>query len=355
MKKILLSIMAISIICLSVGCTQEDAIDNWTKNIYPSLNNTYDIGSPTLQYQDGYFVNLNVNNVIVGNYSVESGNCIYIWDADNSDYFSLCHDGGVGIIENPTGDIYVRGDDNVVADLTGDSAGLWEFQVENSNNHEVASIDTLGNLDVEGYIANGNASINSYGNASFEKLELSTPVIDDIRIIAGSFDRPGVSDPNYIEYAPNGGVTTTYLTEWAVDDIASFTVQMPHGYAIGTNISVHVHWTAGARGVAENGHTVGWKVDYTWANMNGTFGNMSTASLSDACDGTNHKHQMSPEVVIAGAGKDISSMLICNIKRTDTGADDTWATNTAGNLPMLLEVDFHFEVDTLGSYGPTEK
>lgn len=159
MKKVLLVLCCIFLVSLSVGCTQEDAIDNWTKNIYPALNNTYDIGSPTLQYQDGYFVNLNINNLIIGNYTVPSGGCIYIWDADNSDYFSLCHDGGVGIIENPTGDIYVRADENVVADLTGDSAGMYEFQVENSNNHEVFSVDTLGNLDAEGYIANANMSI----------------------------------------------------------------------------------------------------------------------------------------------------------------------------------------------------
>lgn len=102
----------------------------------------------------------------LGNFSninVLSGGHIWIWDADNSDNFHLSHDGGVGIIENPTGDIYVRADHNVVADLTGDSAGLWEWQVENSNNHEVASIDTLGNLDVEGYIANLNMSIRADG------------------------------------------------------------------------------------------------------------------------------------------------------------------------------------------------
>jgi hypothetical protein len=114
--------------------------------------------------------------MVIANLSAMSGNCIYIWDADNSDYFSLCHDGGVGIIENPTGDIYVRGDDNVVADLTGDSAGMWEFQVENSGNHEVASIDTLGNVEVEGNIQNLNASISSMGNITAKNLNISDKV-----------------------------------------------------------------------------------------------------------------------------------------------------------------------------------
>jgi len=45
----------------------------------------------------------------------------------------------------------------------------------------------------------------------------------------------------------------------------------------------------------------------------------------------------------------ISSMLICNIKRTDTGTDDTWASTTSWQLPFLLEVDFHYPISTLGS------
>jgi hypothetical protein len=56
---------------------------------------------------------------------------------------------------------------------------------------------------------------------------------------------------------------------------------------------------------------------------------------------------MSPEVTIDGhtAAKNVSSMLMCRIYR-DTG--DTWAGNAA-NGPALLEVDFHFPIDTVGS------
>ena len=94
---------------------------------------------------------------------------------------------------------------------------------------------------------------------------------------------------------------------------------------------------------------MGWKVDYSWANINGTFGNMATADLSDDCDGTDHKHQMTPEGTLTGTSMGISSMLICNLKRTDTGTDDTWSGSASGSLPMLLEVDFHFPIDTIGS------
>lgn len=180
-------------------------------------------------------------------------------------------------------------------------------------------------------------------------MALIKEVWDDIRINPGSFDRPGVSDPAIVAYAPNGGAISTYLYEFAKNNLASFTVQLPHGYKKGSDISVHVHWTPGTRGNEESGKYVGWKIDYAWANINDAFGSMATLDLSCVCDGTDHKHQMTTGVIIAGTNKNISSMLLCNIKRTDTGTDDTWVSTTSGQLPLLLEIDFHYPIDTLGS------
>jgi len=172
--------------------------------------------------------------------------------------------------------------------------------------------------------------------------------IEDMRVTTSGFDRPGISDPALVAYAPGGGATTSYLYEFKKNDIASFVVQVPHEYGEGGNLSVHLHWTPGTRGAAESGATVGWKVHYSWANIDGTFGAMGTADLSDACDGTDHKHQMTPVVAITGTGKTVSSMLICNVTRTDTGADDTWASAVSGQLPLLLEIDFHYTLRTVG-------
>lgn len=177
---------------------------------------------------------------------------------------------------------------------------------------------------------------------------LEDTVWDDMRVVPGSFDRPGASDPTITAIQPGGSGTTTYLYRFEKDNIASFTIQLPHNYKVGTDIYCHVHWTPGDNGVAENGNFVGWKLEYTWASINGAFGTMNEIDLSDACDGTNWKHQMTPDIAITGTDKGISSMLICNIKRTDTGTDDTWA-GTGISSPLLLEIDFHYEIDTMGS------
>ncbi len=72
MNKVLLVLCCILLIGISIGCTQEDAENVWSQNIYPSTNNTYDIGSPSLQYQNGYFVNLWASNNITATNNISA-------------------------------------------------------------------------------------------------------------------------------------------------------------------------------------------------------------------------------------------------------------------------------------------
>lgn len=216
-------------------------------------------------------------------------------------------------------------------------------------------VKTDGSTDID--YSTGSQKIGDVTNGNYVEIEADGTIKlvgdatawDDIRVTPAGFDRAGVADPSLVAYQPSGSGIATYLYEFQKNDIAYFTIQLPHSYKLGTDLRAHVHWTAGANGVTENGNTVGWKIDYSWANIDGTFGAMATVDLSDACDGTNHKHQMTPNVAITGTDKGISSMLICNIKRTDTGTDDTWSRTASGSLPMLLEIDFHYEIDTFGS------
>jgi len=220
-------------------------------------------------------------------------------------------------------DIYLRNDGDM-------GVGVYNFGDGSSNYSQFESDGTLH--------FNGNAT-----------------VWDDIRIPPGSFDRPGIADPTMVAYQPAGTGLSTYVYQFAKDQLASFAVQIPHNYKVGSDIYLHIHWTPGPNGATENGNTVGWKIDYTWAGISDTFGAIATVDCSDACDGTDHKHQMTPDVQISGTGKGISSMLMCNIKRTDTGTDDTWAGTASGALPILLEVDFHYQIDTVGSRERTTK
>jgi hypothetical protein len=186
-------------------------------------------------------------------------------------------------------------------------------------------------------------------------LVLSGVVYDDIRILPGAFSFSGTNDPTQVSYLPGGSGLNTFLYEFALNDYATFTCQMPHDYKEGTDISVHVHWTPGYYGVDEIGHAVGWKVSLSWQNIWGAFDSMTTYNTGDVSYGYDNYHQMSVDTTISGTGKKISSMIIGRITRTDTGSDDTWAGTATGHLPLLLEVDFHYQKDTLGSRTLTTK
>jgi hypothetical protein len=177
-------------------------------------------------------------------------------------------------------------------------------------------------------------------------LELAEVVYDDMRIIPSAFDFPGVSDPVIGDWQPGGSGTTFKVWCFDQSDSGYFTVQIPHSYKTGEDIKVHMHWTPRNRGTTEGTATVAWKLDYSWANVNGTFGASAVVDCTDACQSTNHQHLMTPDVAISGSSKSISSMLVCRVFR-DTG--DTWAGTGAANAPALLEVDFHFPIDTIGS------
>ncbi len=193
------------------------------------------------------------------------------------------------------------------------------------------------------------------GDANYTQFEADgTPVFvgdatmwDDMRIVPTVFDIAGGTDPDVISYQPGGSGTTFKVYAFAKGDSGYFMLQLPHGYKEGSDIFAHVHWTPGPRGVAENGNIVKWALDYSFISKENNFPASTTADLGDACDGTNHKHQITPYVAISGVGLTISSQMIGRVYRQNI-AGDTWA-GTGNDLPIFLEIDFHVNLDMVGS------
>ena len=171
-------------------------------------------------------------------------------------------------------------------------------------------------------------------------------VWDDLRIVPGAFDFAGSGDPVLSDWQPGGSGATFKVYKFRANEQVFFTCQVPHTYMQGEDIYAHAHWTPGDRGNEESGKTVPWALDYSWANVGAAFGASATVDLTDTCTGTDHLHEMTPDVVITGTDKHISSMLACRFYRNGAG---TWAGTTSAQSPALLEFDFHFPVDTVGS------
>jgi hypothetical protein len=118
-----------------------------------------------------------------------------------------------------------------------------------------------------------------------------------------------------------------------------FTAQLPHSYKEGTDIHPHIHWCR----TTNNAGTVIWRLDYYWLNIDDLIPALTQIDTGAIAAGpAAWQHIETDFPMIVGAGKTISSMLMCRIWRdpgTDSYADD------AG----LLEIDFHIEVDSMGS------
>ena len=174
---------------------------------------------------------------------------------------------------------------------------------------------------------------------------------DDLLINSGVFKFSGSADPTLQDWQPGSSGATFKVYKFKKNDEIYFSCQLPHTYKQGTDLKVHVHWTPCDRGVAEDGKYVGWKLDYSWANINGDpFPASGTIDMHDTCSGVNDYHEVSAGLTsIDGTDKTISSMLVGRLYRTDTGTDDTWVGTTASQSPAVLQFDIHHQIDTIGS------
>jgi hypothetical protein len=174
----------------------------------------------------------------------------------------------------------------------------------------------------------------------------SATTFDDLRV-SGLSVKVNASAPDLVAFAP----ATTNLLVYGFDGAATseqvyFAIQLPHSYKEGTDITPHVHWTP----TTADAGNVKWFLEYSWANTSVAFAAPTTITVTQAAGGTAWVQNKAFFSSISGAGKTISSMLICRLYRNPADAADTYEHDAT-----LLEFDFHFEQDTLGSQTASSK
>ena len=177
-------------------------------------------------------------------------------------------------------------------------------------------------------------------------------VWDDLRVPAILTKLGGSKNPDLAKAYDDAGGTSqgvfTYFFDKATEEELYFAAQLPHGYKEGSDIVAHVHWFPVANGVS--GRTVSWGLEYLWTNMADVSGNTVIVYANDTIQEDAvllaDKHYLTNFAALSGTGKTISSMLLCRIFRDATGAG---LTDDYDNDVGLLEIDFHYEIDTAGS------
>lgn len=145
------------------------------------------------------------------------------------------------------------------------------------------------------------------------------------------------------------GIGFNYQT---ANDIVHGQVQFNHNYKLGTDIECHLHWLVDDAPAGGN-DTVVIMFVYSWADINEAFPTADTTITEIVIDGKTAFTHYLTEIVdpITGSGGDgLSSSLVFTLHRLQDDASDTFP-----DWWILLDVDFHYEIDTPGSQDELSK
>lgn len=165
-------------------------------------------------------------------------------------------------------------------------------------------------------------------------------VWDELRFPTQGINPAGAASPPSIDTATYPG---TLLFSPTQENIVAGVAQMPHEWAIGTEIHPHVHWaktTSAAGGVV-------WEYRYAIADLAGVFGAYSAWEACDypAPDGnTANKHAVAAWSYSDMTGRNESAIVLWQVRRNPAAAADTYAADA-----RLLEFDIHYRKNKLGS------
>lgn len=238
-------------------------------------------------------------------------------------------------------------------DLLQDTDADTKIEVEQSADGDKIQFTTAGSermtIDKDGNTRIGNGTNNTFieadGSLSYEG---SATRWDDLKIPIDATSKGSSNAPTYAKYIDNGSGSQGVWIYWfspTQEQEGYFVLQMPHAWKEGSTLYPHVHWTSNT---SQTNKAVTWGLEYTWTNVNGTFQNTTILKNSTPIDGdtgvTANKHYITSLGPISGTNKTLSSMLVCRVFRVASDSSDTYSSNAG-----LLEIDFHYEIDSDGS------
>lgn len=186
------------------------------------------------------------------------------------------------------------------------------------------------------------------------RMDNSATVWDDLRVPL-SEPATGTLIPDWAKFPYGSAISGPYLNWFKASGIDEmyFVVQLPHDWKEGSAIFPHIHWVPSENGAS--GKLPKWGLQYAWLNIGETFTSFTTiygtTTVPADVSLTASRQYLTPlfagttNAGISGTGKTISSMLVCRIFRDgDDATEDTY-----GGRAGALEVDFHYERNTIGS------
>lgn len=163
---------------------------------------------------------------------------------------------------------------------------------------------------------------------------------DDLRVPIERTKKIATKEPVDVVY--KGGIVSSF--QHTADQGITFNAQMSHKWKEGSDIFFHLHYVLPVTVNSGSAQNVKWNFSYSWTNINEPYPEPTIAEeILDVRDGIIDVNKIFSFSALDATDKKISSQLICSLTRDTTVVD-----NYAGNV-YLTEVDFHYQVDGMGS------
>lgn len=157
--------------------------------------------------------------------------------------------------------------------------------------------------------------------------------------------REGVGNP--AELASFKGNTTAYLFVPGSTSETYVNWDLPFNWAPGTDLYAGIHWSPGA---STNTGTVRWGLEFTYAPVNGTFGDTNTVYVDTAVSTSSAwKHIQAISSPFSGSMAELNTRFLIRLYRDGAASQDTFPDNA-----YLVGIDFYYQVNKFGtpSYTP---
>ena len=199
------------------------------------------------------------------------------------------------------------------------------------------------NPDLESRGANGTDAADLTIDCGMAKTPVLAVTVYNDANVGGLALRPGVTTPPVTQWVDNLGANTgIYGLGFAALDEANGSIEIPHDYKEGSDITFHIHW--GANDAPSGTDYVKWQLKYfiDAESTEATTPPATTIVIETAYD-TRYEHKRSDFPVITGTSFKIGDQINFNIKRI-AAAGDAYA-----GVAIAETIGFHYEVDTAGS------
>lgn len=168
---------------------------------------------------------------------------------------------------------------------------------------------------------------------------------EDLRVPLTSAKVGATKAPGFEQWRDDGDSSTgvyAYHFDASSEEQVFFDAQMPHAWLQGSEIRPHLHYVLPSAPTA--GQTLKFGLEYTWSNVNGLAPTTELLTATETFTGdedalTQYIASFTPK--ISEPTMLVSAMISCRLFRDVT---DSYAADA-----VVLEIDFHYQVDALGS------